>query len=120
MFLQDKKAQTSLEFLIILLIVMVIAITVVASLTSTFDINIAMHKTKNLTLKYIAGYNHSYSINTINYVFDNDNLDLVVYLNKGLETNCPVVPDDYNYTALTNGLLDRTKFDVINISLECV
>jgi uncharacterized protein (UPF0333 family) len=118
--LNNSRAQTSLEFLIILLIVILIAISVVASLSSTFDITIAVHKTKNLTLKYISGNNDSYSINSIGYVFDNDNLNMTVNLTKGLESGCPVVPDDYNYTTLSNSLVNSTKFDNVNINLECI
>lgn len=120
MFLyQTKKAQTSLEFLMVILFLIVISITITFSITDTFDINTAMYKTKNVTLELITVYDNSLYIEGMVYSFDNVNLNIFVNLRTN-KKECPSL--EYfqtNYGSLEQLLKSATKFDNVNIQITC-
>ena len=117
---RSLKGQTSLEFLMILLFLIIIGITVTFYLTSTFDINTSIYKTKNRTLELIAvSYTDMY-IQNISYGFQGtESLTLNVFLRRH-----GACPGDLNYfndhvVILKTHLEDQTQFDEVNINFFC-
>jgi uncharacterized protein (UPF0333 family) len=119
MFLYNK-GQTSVEFITIILVMVLLAMIVITFLTSTFDLNIAVYKTKNKTLDFISKTNSFYLLEGVYYSTQDTDLNLFVVLNRASSTMaCPKNPDDFNYSTFETELVNRTKFENVTVNVDC-
>jgi uncharacterized protein (UPF0333 family) len=111
MFL-NKKAQTSMEFLIVFLFLILFTFLVTYSINSTFDVTYAIYKTKTKAIYELSKTNNFLIINNINYSINNKDLNIFVNF---ITHPCP----NFDYDSLETNLISRTKFDTINIENRC-
>lgn len=112
---KHHKGQTSLEFLIIIMALLILAMFVVLFLSSSFDLNIAVYKTKNVTLQQISQSQLPIVINTVSYNYSGDSLNLTVNLNNSSSVSCP----SFDYNDLIAELKRKTRFETIIIQNNC-
>jgi len=113
--LKYHKGQTSLEFLIIVMALLILAMFVVIFLSSSFDLNVSVYKTKNQTLQYISESQTPFVISTISYIYGDEDLNIDVYIKNPTASACP----DFNYSTLEDELEIKTRFDVVTIKNIC-
>jgi uncharacterized protein (UPF0333 family) len=119
MFLKQTKAQTSLEFLIIVLALILIAMSATLFLLSTFDINVGLYKVKNKTIQFIANDSRPLVISAVTYAYNTTDLNFTVILKKAdASIICPTLTD-YNYSSLEEEIDKRTKYNNINVKITC-
>ncbi len=117
---QYNKGQTSLEFIIIILVVVLISMVVTVFFTSTFDLNIAIYKTKNKTLDFLSKTNSFYLLEGVYYSVNSNDLNLIVVLDSfPASLSCPQNPADFNYSLLETELVNKTKFNNVNVNISC-
>lgn len=109
---QDKKAQTSMEFLLILAFVIVLTFIFTYSINSTSDVNYMIYKIKNKTLQEISKDQSFTTIKKIDYEIQAAEINLFVILD--CKDVCPTI----DYSSLKNDFLNRTKFENITITAQ--
>jgi uncharacterized protein (UPF0333 family) len=116
---QDHNGQTSLEFLTIVMVLILLAAAVTLFLTATFDVNYAIYETKNQSLNFITTNQDLITINNITYNLATTTLTVTVTLQKSADSTCPLATD-YNYSRLESSLENKTKFTDVSILLKCI
>jgi len=116
MYTQAHRAQTSIEFITIVAIIIIITFFFVASLFGTFDINFAIHKTKNKTLELISLADEPIIIQKVDYEVNNNTLQLTLNLQKINTTQEPFTLEDYN--VVLDELIKKTKFEDVDITFN--
>jgi uncharacterized protein (UPF0333 family) len=110
---QDKKAQTSMEFLLIFLFLIVFTFIVTYSINSTFDVNYIIYKIKNKTIEDISKQNNLMVIDNIDYSIADKDIEL--FVNLKITGNCP----NFDYSDLETKLLSKTRFNTLDITIRC-
>lgn len=119
MLLKQIKGQTSLEFLIIVLALILIAMSATLFLLSTFDINVGLYKVKNKTVQFIANDSRPIVISSITYAYNTTDLNFNVFLKRAdPSVVCPTL-SDFNYSSLEDEIDRRTKYNNVNVKLNC-
>lgn len=119
MFLKQAKGQTSLEFLIIVLALILIAMSATLFLLSTFDINVGLYKVKNKTIQFIANDSRPIVISAVSYAYNTTDLNFNVILKRAdSSVVCPTL-SDYNYSTVESEIDRRTKYNNVNVKIIC-
>jgi len=116
---QDHNGQTSLEFLTIVMVLILLAAAVTLFLTATFDVNYAIYETKNQSLNFITTNQDLIVINNITHNLTATTLIVTVTFQKVADVACPLTTD-YDYTGLENILINKTKFTDVTINFVCI
>lgn len=112
----SRKAQTSIEFLVVLSFILIFTFYFVSSVFNTTDINYAVHSVKNKTLQLISSSNANLIIPKIDFSVQDNNLFVTVNLQK-IDTNSEsITPDDYN--AVVSDIISRSKFGDVKITIN--
>jgi hypothetical protein len=109
----NKKAQISLEFIIIISFVLVITLFFANSAFGTTDINKAITKVKLRTLDIFSTNGYPAQVNKIEYYVSDVNLRLDLYINRNF-ADFNLYADDYALTL--NNLEQSTNFKDVNVS----
>ncbi len=116
MYQLNNKGQTSIEFVIIIAIILLITILFMSTLYSTNDINTSIYTIKETTLQLITLYDSPIILKNINYSTIDKNIDIQINLQQ-INTNEEPLNTN-NYTETIQQLKDATKFENINITLN--
>lgn len=112
----QTKAQTSMEFLVIILALVLIAASATLCLYSTFDLNTSIYLTKNHVMSELSDHPYQTVIKTITYNHNKHNLNLYVYL---ASENCKNIENKINFTDIKADLEKKTSYETVNIDLFC-
>ncbi|HOZ35857.1 MAG TPA: class III signal peptide-containing protein [archaeon] len=109
----NKKAQISLEFIIIIGFVLIITLFFANSVFGTTDINKALAKVKLRTLDIFSMKGSIAQLEKIDYFVNDTNLQLNLYVNKNF--------DDFNltledYSSTLENLENSTSFTDVNLA----
>jgi hypothetical protein len=110
-----QKGQTSIEFIIIVGIVIVLAFFFISSLFSTFDSNVAIYKIKNKTLELISISETPMVISEITTSFNNRDAYFTIQIDRyenSLETL-----DIADFSDVLSELERKTDYDNINLDI---
>jgi len=112
----SRKAQTSIEFLVVLSFILIFTFYFISSVFNTTDINYAVHSVKNKTLQLISTSNSDFIIPKIDYSVQDNNLFVTVNLQK-IDTNSePIISGDYN--TVVSDIMTRSKFGDVKITIN--
>jgi len=112
----SRKAQTSIEFLVVLSFILIFTFYFISSVFNTTDINYAVHSVKNRTLQLISSSNTDLIIPNIDYKILDNNLFMTINLQK-IDTNSePIIPYDYN--TVVSDIITRSKFGDVKIIIN--
>jgi len=109
----NKKAQVSIEFIIVIGIVLLISLFFAQTIFGTTDINKSVARIKLRTLEIFSAYDSTAQLDKITYHTTDNNLILNLYIKKNNE-NIVLSEDDYH--VVTESLKRSTNFN--NIKLE--
>lgn len=109
----NKKAQISLEFIIITSFILLITFFFANSVFGTTDVNKAIAKVKLRTLDIFSTRESVAQLNKIDYFVNDTNLQLNLYINKNHDQNILTL-EDYNQTL--ENLKKSTSFTDINLA----
>lgn len=119
MLKNQVKAQTSLEFLIIVLALLLIAMSATLFLVSTFDNNIGIYKVKNKTISFLANHNAPLTIQLISYSYTETDVNFnVVFKKANTQIPCPTTAD-FNYHSVEQEIKRHTKYSNVKVNLFC-
>jgi len=112
---QSNKGQTSIEFIILIAILLLIGLYFVGSIYKTFDSNFAIYKIKNKTLQLLSEQDSGDILYKVNYqiVDSNLNLDLLL-INSEYDSNLTI--DDYAMDI--NEIIKRTSFENVTLTFS--
>ena len=115
---QSNKAQTSIEFIILVAILLLIGFYFIGSIYKTFDSTYAVYTVKNRTLQLLSENDSEYVLSKINYQINDSNINLTLYLIDSNSNNF-----DLNESYYANDITDiqgRTSFDNIGITFRYI
>ena len=112
----SRKAQTSIEFLVILSFILILTFYFISSVFNTTDVNYAIHSIKNRTLQLISTSNNNFIIPKIDYKIQDNNLFVTVNLQKIDNNSEVIIPGDYN--TVVSDIKTRSKFDDVIITIN--
>jgi len=114
----QHKGQTSIEFLVILSIILILSLFFVVSIHNTFDINISVYEIKNKTLELISLSDSSIIIKNINYAFVDDDITLTLNLQTINTLEEPIVSEDY--LDISEKIKKITKFNDVKVNINYI
>jgi len=109
----NKKAQISLEFIIIITFILVITLFFANSVFGTNDINKAIARVKLRTLDLISTRDSIAQLNRVDYFVSDNNLNLSLYINRN-QDSFVLTKEDYDLTL--ENLIKSTNFQDVNVS----
>lgn len=113
----NRKAQISLEFIIIISFVLILTLFFSNSVFGTTDINKAITKVKLRTMDIFSMEGSIAQLERIDYYVTDTNLQLNLYINKNKD-NILLTEDKYNITI--ENLKQSTKFTDVNLAFYYV
>jgi uncharacterized protein (UPF0333 family) len=105
---QSNKGQTSIEFIILVGILLLIGFYFIGAIYMTFDSSYAIYKIKNRTLQVISSNDSEDVLYKVSYQIQDTNLILRLDLKKQNLTDYTLSSSDY--VRDINDILARTKF----------
>lgn len=109
-----KKGQTSLEFIVIIAVVLVLTTVFATNIFNTTDTIKSIYKVKLRTLDIINTTDSNALLLKIENTEIDSNLNLKLYLRGGLELGL----SDQNYIEVINNIKDTTYYSNINLIFE--
>jgi uncharacterized protein (UPF0333 family) len=109
----NKKAQISLEFIIIIGFVLILTLFFANSVFGTTDINKAITKVKLRTLDIFSMNDSIAQLEKVDYFVNDTNLQLNLYVNRNFD-NITLTLEDYNATL--ENLKNSTSFTDVNLA----
>jgi len=115
---QSNKAQTSIEFIILVAILLLIGFYFIGSIYKTFDSNYAIYTIKNKTLQLFSENDSEDVLSKISYELQNS--DITLRLNITQQDPSGHIISESDYTKEINDILNRTTFQNVHIIINWV
>jgi len=112
---QSNKAQISLEFIVLIAILILLSFFFVSSLYKTFDSTYSIHKIKNRTLEVLSMHDSGIIISRINSTITDNNISLNVVLKVGGPSDYVPTIEDYNIQI--KDIKNKTVFENVTLSI---
>ncbi len=114
----SNKAQVSVEFIILIAILILLSFFFVSSLYVTFDSTYAIHKIKNRTLEVLSREDSGAIVSRVNSTVTDDRISLDLILK--ISDSSDYVPVEDDYVAEINAIKSKTVFETVNLSINTI
>jgi len=115
---QSNKAQTSLEFVVMIAILILLSFFFISSIYKTFDSTYALHKIKSRTLEVLSENDSGAIVSKINYVTTDNNITMDMILK--VQDPSDYVPVLSDYINEINEIKHRTVFSDVSLSISYI
>jgi|GEM_PF-1128756 len=115
---QSNKAQTSIEFIILIAILLLIGFYFSGSIYKTFDSNYVIHVIKNQTLQTLSENDCRDVLVKVNYELDDSHIVLTLDLKRTNTSDFVLTPD--NYISTIEDIKNRTSFTEVSINFNYI
>jgi len=109
----NRRAQVSLEFVIVVGIMLLLTMFFANSIFGTTDVNKSISKVKLRTLELFSTTDSRAQLDKIDYFINDTNLNLSLYINRNSED---VNFTDDNFSTTLSSLEKSTEFSNINLA----
>ncbi len=114
---QSSKAQTSIEFIILIAVLLLIGFYFSGSIYKTFDSNYAIYKVKNKTLQLFSENDSGDVLSKVSYELHDSQIVLKLDIKQ---SSSGYILTSSNYASDIQDIIKRTSFDTVVINFNYI